>query len=534
MEVTPSENGMVNGDGAGNGRSSLIFLGTGCSSAVPNARCLIAPADPPCPVCSQYLSIPPERNPNYRCNTSLLIDYVDTNNAHNYILIDVGKTFREQVLRWFTHHKIPHIDSVMHGEDYVCLGFLFGQKSRIAYISDVSRIPSSTEHGAMSACEAGAGTIKKVALSQEAIETCKGTRGVLERVRAGGRECTWVETGVDGRAEAGIRKIELAEAADRHSCVSRPERMQWSLACTCEHSVCDLEIVISKTEAGQLDLLILDTLYKVGHLHYGIVGRALLEGSSVAANVKLILKLLQEHSEPSREDDGRKTLRLAGMLTIIDDVRSRIERCSKRSASGGCNTDLRRNPSSTTAGSLSPRFQRLTPEQQVVSDETQKHRRELSASMAARKSLENMFSSLGREKEMIAGELARKVQELNYMEELVSDLKEQNEMLSEKVRACVTEHRKGGNGGIGSEDVKALQERNRELSEQLLRSLEGYKTAKRRMKEAQQEIAGFRKEAAVVAAAAEESLRRVGDRGGEAAEMEMARLAKLWAGLSEK
>ncbi|KAG0467075.1 hypothetical protein HPP92_018655 [Vanilla planifolia] len=34
---------------------------------------------------------------------------------------------------------------VMHGEDYVCLGFLFGKKSRIAYISDVSRIPASTE-----------------------------------------------------------------------------------------------------------------------------------------------------------------------------------------------------------------------------------------------------------------------------------------------------------------------------------------------------------------------------------------------------
>jgi hypothetical protein len=44
-----------------------VFLGTGCSSAVPNARCLIQPPDPPCPVCSQSLSAPPELNPNYRC-----------------------------------------------------------------------------------------------------------------------------------------------------------------------------------------------------------------------------------------------------------------------------------------------------------------------------------------------------------------------------------------------------------------------------------------------------------------------------------
>ncbi|WCJ39063.1 Metallo-hydrolase/oxidoreductase superfamily protein [Euphorbia peplus] len=35
---------------------------------------------------------------------------------------------------------------VMHGEDYVCLGYLFGEKSRVAYISDVSRFPASTEY----------------------------------------------------------------------------------------------------------------------------------------------------------------------------------------------------------------------------------------------------------------------------------------------------------------------------------------------------------------------------------------------------
>ncbi|KAF2323967.1 hypothetical protein GH714_005740 [Hevea brasiliensis] len=108
--------------------------------------CLIQPSDPPCHVCSQALSVPPEQNPNYRCNTSLLIDYCQSDEKHSYILIDVGKTFREQVLRWFTFHKIPRVDSVMHGEDYISLGFLFGEKSRVAYISDVSRFPASTEY----------------------------------------------------------------------------------------------------------------------------------------------------------------------------------------------------------------------------------------------------------------------------------------------------------------------------------------------------------------------------------------------------
>ncbi|KDP20454.1 hypothetical protein JCGZ_05299 [Jatropha curcas] len=226
---------IANNNGA---KSALIFLGTGCSNSVPSLLCLIQPSDPPCHVCSQALSVPPEQNRNYRCNTSLLIDYCQSDEKHSYILIDVGKTFREQVLRWFTFHEIPRVDSivlthehadavlglddmravqpysptndidptpiylsqssmdsislkfaylinkklregqeirrvaqfdwkiieedcqrpfivsglqfvplpVMHGEDYVSLGFLFGEKSRVAYISDVSRIPTTTEY----------------------------------------------------------------------------------------------------------------------------------------------------------------------------------------------------------------------------------------------------------------------------------------------------------------------------------------------------------------------------------------------------
>ncbi|CAK9151967.1 unnamed protein product [Ilex paraguariensis] len=34
---------------------------------------------------------------------------------------------------------------VMHGEDYTCLGFLFGETYRVAYISDVSRFLPTTE-----------------------------------------------------------------------------------------------------------------------------------------------------------------------------------------------------------------------------------------------------------------------------------------------------------------------------------------------------------------------------------------------------
>lgn len=57
-------------DGTPPSESALIFLGTGCSSMVPNVLCLINPSDPPCSVCAQSLSIPPEKNPNYRYSLS--------------------------------------------------------------------------------------------------------------------------------------------------------------------------------------------------------------------------------------------------------------------------------------------------------------------------------------------------------------------------------------------------------------------------------------------------------------------------------
>ena len=58
-----------------------------------------------------------------RCNTSLLIDYCQDEGAHKYIIIDVGKTFREQVLRWFVRHKIPCVDSVSPWYTHACFIF---------------------------------------------------------------------------------------------------------------------------------------------------------------------------------------------------------------------------------------------------------------------------------------------------------------------------------------------------------------------------------------------------------------------------
>jgi hypothetical protein len=65
--TTPVEDAVEDAVEAAAAGSSLIFLGTGCSGALPHMRCLIQPSTPPCAVCSQALTLPPERNPNYRC-----------------------------------------------------------------------------------------------------------------------------------------------------------------------------------------------------------------------------------------------------------------------------------------------------------------------------------------------------------------------------------------------------------------------------------------------------------------------------------
>ncbi|KAL0363609.1 UNVERIFIED_CONTAM: hypothetical protein Scaly_1316100 [Sesamum calycinum] len=194
-----------------------------------------------------------------------------------------------------------------------------------------------------------------------------------------------------------------------------------------------------------------------------------LEG--VAAHVKLLLKLIKDHKDAcdnkEKKNDARRMLRVATMMTILDTIRSRIQKCQ---SFGG--------------------------KRYAGDDEKDKLRRELGASLAARKSLEIMCSSLGKEKEIMAGELLKKVHELNEMEELINDLKDQNETLLEKVRECALKHRdengddclgRGGGGGGESQGSASLQERNKVLSEQLLRSLDGNRSMKMKLRDAEEE-----------------------------------------------
>ncbi|KAJ6825798.1 uncharacterized protein M6B38_375515 [Iris pallida] len=256
-------------------------------------------------------------------------------------------------------------------------------------------------------------------------------------------------------------------------------------------------------------------------------GPKALEG--VAANVKLLLKLVQDHQDAAHGGDGRQPQRIATMLTILDDVRSRVE-TSKASARKAelrrCNTDLRRSapvvPLLSSADSGSAAAKEKKPPLNPATEEIHRLRRELADSMAAQKSMGRMFSGMGKEKETIARELAMKVHELACTEEIVGYLKKQNETLSEKVRACCNEHGAdtrasvaaaagGGGGGDGGDHV-LLQERNKALTEQLLKSLEGHRIMKRRLKEEREErerMLTRMAEMAEEAAAGEERARRL-------------------------
>ncbi|KAK3015757.1 hypothetical protein RJ639_005491, partial [Escallonia herrerae] len=240
-------------------RSALIFLGTGCSSAVPNAMCLIQPSDPPCQFCFQSMSIPPDRNPNYRCNTSLLIDYCGSDGEHKYILIDVGKTFREQVLRWFTFHKIPRVDSIVLTHEHA---------DAVLGLDDIRTIQPHSPTNDIDPTP--------IYLTQYAMESIgmKFPYLVQKKLKAGQEvrrvaQLEWRIIENDSKKPFVASGLELVPLPVMHGedyiCLGFLFGDKYRVAYLSDISrfLPDTEHLISKNGGGQLDLLILDTLYKV-------------------------------------------------------------------------------------------------------------------------------------------------------------------------------------------------------------------------------------------------------------------------------
>ena len=86
-----------------NSVSRLIFLGSGSSSTNPVAYCLTTDHcdEERCRIAKKALSKPPEESKNFRLNPSVLIHQVDAASGKDTMFqIDVGKTFRESLVRW--------------------------------------------------------------------------------------------------------------------------------------------------------------------------------------------------------------------------------------------------------------------------------------------------------------------------------------------------------------------------------------------------------------------------------------------------
>ncbi|XP_052179565.1 putative hydrolase C777.06c [Diospyros lotus] len=254
----------VSGNVASNGlaepRSALIFLGTGCSSAVPNAICLVQPTDPPCSVCSQSLSVPPERNPNYRCNTSLLIDYCKTNGEHHYILIDVGKTFREQVLRWFTFHKIPRVDAIVLTHEHADAVLGLDDMRAVQPFSptnDIAPTPIFLSQEAMDSV-----SVKFPYLLKKKLKDGQEVRRVSQ--------LEWKIIENDCKkpfVASGLKLVPLPVMhGEDYVCLGFLFGEKYKVAYISDVSrfIPTTEHYISKSSGQQLDLLILDTLYKKG------------------------------------------------------------------------------------------------------------------------------------------------------------------------------------------------------------------------------------------------------------------------------
>lgn len=84
----------------------VVFIGTGTSSALPLVPCLTSSPDPskiPCRSCRETVDGTPDGGKNVRGNTSLVLRKKAHDGRYRNVVVDVGKTFRQQV-------RPPHSD----------------------------------------------------------------------------------------------------------------------------------------------------------------------------------------------------------------------------------------------------------------------------------------------------------------------------------------------------------------------------------------------------------------------------------------
>lgn len=192
---------------------------------------------------------------------------------------------------------------------------------------------------------------------------------------------------------------------------------------------------------------------------------------------------------------------MATMLTILENIRLRIQRCQFKTKT----TETGMWPSS----SISDGEQQQ--QQYTGEDEKEMLRKALSASLAARKSLELSCTNLVEDKKIMTIEITRTTHLIKETEERINDLKDHNQLLAKKVKKCKCEHRNkrgyGSNNNNTSAAAAALKERqektillerNKTLSDHLVTALNKYRSMEMKERILQQKNTIIRAEMEVI------------------------------------
>ena len=102
-----------------NSRSRLVFMGSGSSSGTPIGFCITedSATNERCAVARKSLLGAAHENKDFRLNPSLLVHHVLPNGGGDTLVqIDVGKTFREGIVRWCVAHMVWGTNCTVHGQ----------------------------------------------------------------------------------------------------------------------------------------------------------------------------------------------------------------------------------------------------------------------------------------------------------------------------------------------------------------------------------------------------------------------------------
>jgi len=130
-----------------------VFTGSGNSTGTPRPSCLLLPQDSGgrCAVSLQAMQGSPDSNRNYRGNPGVVIQYAAQGQRAFNIQIDMGKTYRESMLRWYPRFGVPWVDAVVLTHDHAdaCFG--------LDELRTVQRQQEQGRSGAAAACPVFAG-----------------------------------------------------------------------------------------------------------------------------------------------------------------------------------------------------------------------------------------------------------------------------------------------------------------------------------------------------------------------------------------